>query len=277
MSHYKYLIIILLFLSITLNINNKIKIMCMGDSITFGSGMPGSYRKFLYNNLIKKGYKIKMVGAKDNKIEKYYNNENSSEFFEYEDDNSGFSAFTISQYGKRKGLLEILKKNKCLKLNPNIIILQIGTNNAMDNYNFDKTIKDFISLIDYMLNNISNNTIIFVATIPDMDPNVKKVYSWFKNYRKKKKKIKAKQVRINVNNYVAKFNNKIKEIIENYRNNNYNIRIGDLNPVIKDVDNLMFDGVHPNNEGYKKIADFWTDIVEKYINENLIKLNKLYI
>ena len=149
----------------------------------------------------------------------------------------------------------------------------------MDNYNFDKTIKDFISLINYILNNIFNNTIIFVATIPDMNPNVKKVYSWFKNYRKKKKKkkIKAKQVRINVNNYVAKFNNKIKEIIENYRNNNYNIRIGDLNPVIKDVDNLMFDGVHPNNDGYKKMADFWTDIVEKYINENLIKLNKLYI
>ena len=65
MSHYKYLIIILLFLSITLNIKKTIKIMCMGDSITFGSGMPGSYRKFLYNNLIKKGYNIKMVWAKD--------------------------------------------------------------------------------------------------------------------------------------------------------------------------------------------------------------------
>ena len=129
--------------------NSKIKIMCIGDSITYGHGMPGSYRKFLYNNLIKKGYKIKMVGAKDNKMEKYYNNKNNSEFFEYEDDNSGFSAFTISQYGKRKGLLEILKKNKCLKLNPNIIILQIGTNNAMDNYNFDKTIKDFIIFCSY--------------------------------------------------------------------------------------------------------------------------------
>ena len=31
-----------------------IKIMCIGDSITFGHKTPGSYRKFLYNNLIKK-------------------------------------------------------------------------------------------------------------------------------------------------------------------------------------------------------------------------------
>ena len=55
---------------------------------------------------------------------------------------------------------------------------------------------------------------------------------------------------------------------------NYNIRIGDLNPVVKDVDNLMFDGVHPNNQGYKKMADFWTNIVEKYINEkfNITKI-----
>ena len=255
--------------------DTKIKIMCIGDSITFGDRMPGSYRKFLYNNLINKGYKIKMVGAKDQKIERYYSNENNSEFFEYEDDNSGFSAFSICEYKNRKGLLEILKQNNCLKLSPNIIILLIGTNNAMDNYDFDITINNFISLVDYMLNNISKDTIIFVGTIPDMDPNTERVYTWFNNYRKNN--IEDNEVKINVNNYVMKFNNKIKEIIEDYRKKNYNIRIEDLNPVIKDVDNLMFDGVHPNNKGYKKIADFWTDIVEKYINEKFNIFNKKHV
>ena len=248
-----------------MDVNSKIKIMCIGDSITFGDRMPGSYRKFLYNNLITKGYKIKMVGAKDNKIEKYYYNENNSEFFEYEDANSGFSAYSICEYENRKGLLEILKQNKCLKLNPDIIILLIGTNNAMDNYDFDITIKNFISLIEYMLNNSGKDTIIFVATIPDMDPNTERVYTWFHNYRTDN--ISDDEVKINVNNYVKKYNNKIKEIIGDYRNKNYNITIEDLNPVVKDVDNLMFDGVHPNNQGYKKMADFWTNIVEKYINE----------
>ena len=52
------------------NNSPEIKIMCIGDSITFGHRFPGSYRKFFYHNLISKGYKIKMVGAQGNKIEK---------------------------------------------------------------------------------------------------------------------------------------------------------------------------------------------------------------
>ena len=34
----------------------EIKIMCIGDSITDGFGLEGSYRKFLYNGFVKKGY-----------------------------------------------------------------------------------------------------------------------------------------------------------------------------------------------------------------------------
>ena len=154
--------------------------MCMGDSITYGDGEPGSYRKFLYHNLITKGYKVKMVGAINQTIAKYYSKENKSEYFEYEDDNSGFTGYSILSYGKRKGLLEILQKNKCLELNPDIILLQIGTNNALDNYDFNITIKNFISLINYLLDNINKNTIIFVATIPDVSPNAKRVFNRFK-------------------------------------------------------------------------------------------------
>ena len=39
--------------------------MCIGDSITDGYNVPGSYRKFLYHGLIKKGYKIKMIWTKN--------------------------------------------------------------------------------------------------------------------------------------------------------------------------------------------------------------------
>jgi len=248
------------------NNSPEIKIMCIGDSITFGHRFPGSYRKFFYHNLISKGHKIKMVGAQGNKIEKYYyNKDNPSKYFEYQDDNSGFSAYTICAHKNRKGLLEILKKNECLKLNPDIIILLIGTNNVMDNVDFDLTINNFISLMEYILNNTSKNCIIFVNTILDMDPNHKTNYTWFNNYRNGN--IDDAQVKINVNNNVKKFNNKIREIINNYKNKNYNIRIEDLNHIIKDFDNLMVDGVHPNNNGYEKIGEFWTEIIDKYLKE----------
>ena len=248
--------------------NSMIKIMCMGDSITFGHGMPGSYRKFLYNNLIKKGYKIKMVGVNSNKVGKYYDEKNS-EYFEYEDNNCGYSAYTIKEFGDRKGLFEILEKNKCLKLSPDIMILLIGTNNAMENYDFNKTIKDFISLIDFLLNNINKEAIIFVSTIPDMDPNVEEVYHWFDNYRMDSAN--DTEVKNDVNNYIKEFNNKIKEIIESYGNKNYNIRILDLNPLMRDIDNLLFDGVHPNDKGYKIMGDFYAGIIEEYLNN---KFNK---
>ena len=72
-----------------------------------------------------------------------------------------------------------------MKLNPDIIILSIGTNNAMDNYNFNITIIDFISLINYFLENINKNSIIFVATIPDIDPNIKSFINGLKIIEKK--------------------------------------------------------------------------------------------
>ena len=72
-----------------------------------------------------------------------------------------------------------------MKLNPDIIILLIGTNNAMDNYNFNVTIIDFISLINYFLENINKNYIIFVATIPDIDPNIKSFINGLKIIEKK--------------------------------------------------------------------------------------------
>lgn len=246
--------------------NSKIKIMCMGDSITFGHKMPGSYRKFLYHNLLLKGHKIKMVGAKDNKISKYYYGKDNSNFFEYEDDNSGFSAYTICSFDRRKGLLELLHQNKCLKLNPNIIILLIGTNNIMENYDFNNTKNDFINLINYILNNIPKETMLFIGTIPDMDPNNKIVFKWFNNYRKEN--YDDNKIKKMVNDNVDKFNNEIKKIVENFKNNNYNnIRIENLNGAIKDIDKYLFDGVHPNNDGYKVMGEFWSEIVDNYLKE----------
>ena len=135
----------------------------------------------------------------------------------------------------------------------------------MDNVDFDLTINNFISLMEYILNNTSKNCIIFVNTILDMEPNHEANYTWFNNYRYGN--IDDAQVKINVNNNVKKFNNKIKEIIDNYKKKNYNIKIEDLNPVIKDFESLMVDGVHPNNNGYKKIGEFWTEIIDNYLKE----------
>ena len=45
------------------------------------------------------------------------------------------------------------------------------------------------------------------------------------------------------------------------------IIIADLNTALKDIDNLLFDNVHPTDEGFKIMGKFWTDVIIKYLNE----------
>ena len=77
-----------------LNLENnlEIKIVCIGDSFTDGFGIDGSYRKFLYNGLTKKGYNINMVGSKNGGGTTYIDKQ-SGEVFGYDDGNTGYSNF----------------------------------------------------------------------------------------------------------------------------------------------------------------------------------------
>lgn len=163
-----------------LNLENNpdIKIMCIGDSITDGFGINGSYRKFLYNGLTKKGYNINMAGSK-NGGDTTYTDEESGEDFGYDDDNTGYSTFTIKSYEFRSGIYEKLIETDALSQQPDIIILQIGTNNIIDNRDSSGNSKDFDILIDYILENIPLTTTLFITTIQPVDPNREEVYSWF--------------------------------------------------------------------------------------------------
>ena len=164
--------------------SKPIKIMAIGDSITDGYGVTGSYRKYLYNELTKKGYDIDMVGSKGNDMKIEFSDAETGESFTYDDDNTGYSGYTIKEYPGRNGILETLKSTNCLEnCKPDIVILQIGTNNIIDNYDADKTHSDLEELIDYILGNISDTSTLFVTTIPDVDPNRQEVYNWFSNYR----------------------------------------------------------------------------------------------
>ena len=72
-----------------------------------------------------------MVGSKQN-LPVSYKDQISGEIFLYEDDNTGYNGYAIRAFNKRKGIYELLKETNCLSLRPDIIILQIGTNNVID-------------------------------------------------------------------------------------------------------------------------------------------------
>ena len=244
--------------------------MCIGDSITDGFGLEGSYRKFLYNGLVKKGYNnINMIGAKNEGI-KTYTDEDTGETFEYDDDNSGYSTFTIKSYTSRSGIYEKLVETNCLSQEPDIVLLLIGTNNIIDNRDSTENSKDLDSLIDYIFQNIPKDSMLFVATIPEMDPNKEEVYSWFSKYRvsaDNKIEYSDEEVQANVLYNIKYYNSDISSKVNSRKQAGQNIQIVDIYKAFTDIKSQLRDGVHPNNFGYKSMGECWLDVVVNYIKD----------
>ena len=250
--------------------NEPIKIMCVGDSITDGYGIPGSYRKFLYHGLTQKGYNINMVGSKSGWDTKY-TDEDTGETWEYDDDNTGYSTYTIKSYGGRNGIYETLKETNCLSQKPDIVILQIGTNNVIDKHDQVENGKDFETLIDYILQNIPETSVLFVTSIPPLDPNRQEVYSWFSNYRHSsdwQTTYSDEEVQMNVEAFLKYYNSDITSRVNLRREKGQNIRAANVNSAITDVKSQLMDGVHPNNKGYKLMGEYWVEVIGEYIKEN---------
>ena len=251
------------------NSENEIKIMCIGDSITDGYGIPGSYRKFLYNGLIKKGYKINMIGSKSG-WSTTYTDESTGETFDYDDDNTGYSAYTIKSYNGRNGIYETLKETNCLSQEPDIVILQIGTNNIIDNHDKYENSKDLDTLIHYILQNIPSKSMLFVTTIPNLDPNRNDVYSWFSNYRHSadwQTNYSDEEVEKFVQESLNYYNSDLTSKVNLRKESGQNIRAANVNSAITDVKNQLKDGVHPNNVGFKLMGEYWTEIIDNFLKE----------
>ena len=255
------------------NDGDKVRVMCIGDSITDGYGVSGSYRKFIYNGLTKAGYDIDMVGSKTG-WSTSYTDEETGESFSYDDDNTGYSGYTIQSFGGRTGILETLMETDCLaKTTPDIVTLQIGTNDVIDNYELDKAGERLEGLATYILQNIPEESVLFVTTIPFLDPNRSDVYSWFGNYRHSadwQTQYDDDTVEVNVRAAVEQYNADVKTVVEKLSAQYDNIRFANVNSAITDVKTQLMDGVHPNNTGYKAMGAYWTGVLSEYLGGAVI-------
>jgi lysophospholipase L1-like esterase len=212
-----------------------------------------------------------MVGSKSGSITKFVN-KTSGESFEFDDDNTGYSTFTIKSYPGRNGIYEKLVETNCLSEKPDIVTLQIGTNNIIDNHDRNENGKDFESLLDYILENIPSTSMLFVTTIPNVDPNRDEVRSWFDNYRHSPKwdiiyNDETAQLKIQLALYY--YNADIMSRVNARMEKGQNIRPANINKVITDVKKYLLDGVHPNEEGYKAMGEYWTEVIDEYLQEKL--------
>lgn len=250
--------------------DDAIKIMCIGDSITDGytSEYVGSYRKFIYHNLTEMGYNIDMVGSKDGGWTPTYTDE-TSETWEFDNENTGYSGYAIKEYGGRSGIYETLISTDCLaKTQPDIVTLQIGTNDVIDNHDVDMAGERLEVLVDYILDNIPQDATLFISPIPPLDPNRSDVYSWFGNYRHSadwSEQYNDDMAAMNVEIALMQYNTQVMAIATKKQKEGKNVVFSEAAFEITDVKTQLFDGVHPNNAGYKAMGNKWAETIDEYL------------
>ncbi|MDE6519530.1 MAG: hypothetical protein K2K91_03590 [Ruminococcus sp.] len=254
--------------------DDAIKIMCIGDSITDGytSEYVGSYRKFICHNLMTMGYNIDMVGAKESEWASSYTDEETGETWSFDNDNTGYSGYAIKEYSGRSGIYETLISTDCLaKTKPDIVTLQIGTNDVIDNHDIDTAGERLEVLVDYILDNIPQDATLFISPIPPLDPNRSEVYDWFGNYRHSSdwsEQYDDAMAKMNVEISLMQYNTQVMAVASKKKQEGRNVVFSEAAFEITDVETQLFDGVHPNNAGYKAMGEKWVEIIDKYLTEN---------
>lgn len=244
--------------------SEPIKIMCVGDSITDGYGLQGSYRKYLYRNLTENGFNIDMVGA-------YGNNEESiwdgTATFSYDGNYTAVSGYAIQQMTSgeyRNGIFETIRDGNVMQnCQPDIVLLQIGTNDIISNYN-DGIINRLENLVDYLIENMDEDGTVFVTTIPYMDANNNEVYSWFSHYDDYYQ-VSQEELAQEIIDCIDSYNTQIKDMVTRKQSEGCkNIQFADVNSVV-DYKTELRDGVHPNDEGYQDMGNYWNQVLTEYL------------
>ena len=224
----------------------SIKLMTMGDSITDGFWREGGYRVFLCDKLEENGLSqyVDFVGSQ--KSGSCYDNEHEG-YTAY-----AIEGFTVRGIGSRSGIAKFAP-DKIKEFQPDVLTLMIGTNDILSQYDLDNAGNRLEALVDSCLEALPEGGKLYLASIPDMDADNHTYIN--------EKKFTVESM----DEMVASYNEKVKALAEKKQDEGRNIEFCDIHGVMTKDD--LYDGVHPTTDGYKKIANFWYDIITKYISE----------
>ncbi len=234
---------------------DTVRIMPLGDSITYGMADEGGYRKYLSHFMRERGYdNLDFVGPEGSSSATFtYNGQQVT----YDDNHAGYSGYSITDLqggwsGKLNGILETMQSGDYIKkYSPDIILLQIGTNDIANGF-LDGSEERLHKLLDYLTENMPANGTIFLTTIPDLGSG-----GFFGG---------------DTNANIAKYNDIVKKVADEYSN----VRFADIHSVVDGSKDLA-DGVHPNTEGYEKMAQYWADTLDNFLGGSAATLTPVTI
>ena len=253
--------------------SDPVKIMAMGDSITDGyiNGDNG-YRKYFCYWLQQNGItNFDMVGAKNNWTNQTTYDWNGTTIT-YDPAHSGYSGYAIQKIGSRQGLQETIfdttyingdvSGNMMEAYQPDVIMLQIGTNDVLDAQLTG--IGDRLEeLVDKLLPYVSGDgQVLYLASIPNID--AAKRYDWLGayewNYGLSHESDPEKFV-ATVQAAVDDYNTIVKNLVAKKQAEGAHIEFSDINSTIDISAGDLKDGVHPSEQGYAKMGQYWSNLL----------------
>ena len=252
-------------------VSSDVKIMALGDSITDGYWTGGGYRKYLYHELEEMGYSnIDMVGPKGSSSESF---QYQGQTVAYDGNYAGYSGYAI-QYitgtETRQGILETISSdygngNMIETYDPDVVLLQIGTNDVLSNYN-DGITDRLENLVDTILADMDGeNDMLYVSTIPNI--NIAERYDWLWAYGMYYPNDPA-AFTAKIQGCIDSYNASIQTLVAKKQAEGAKISFADIHSVIDETTD-MHDGVHPNETGYEKMGNYWANLLNStYLNGN---------
>ena len=227
----------------------KLRVMCMGDSITDGFWLTGGYRNTLCSMVTENGLqdRIDFVGP----------NWGINTADGYDPNHAGFSGYSIDNIaqeqsisGGRTGLSSFAET--MLQTHPaDVIFLQIGTNDILSLYDLEHFGERLENLVNLILAALPENGMLYLATLPAMDAND---HLYISEYYFTVESMDAA---------VNSCNAQIKALAEKLKAAGKPVRLANVGGVLTKAD--LYDGVHPSEEGYRKLGEFWYTQLTDYL------------
>jgi|TARA_B100001971_G_scaffold70464_1_gene64948 lysophospholipase L1-like esterase len=226
----------------------QIKILPLGDSITQGVGRAilskdgigyDSYRRLLYLKLKAAGYDVDFVGSMNRswKCAEHFNTD-------FDTDHEGHFAWRVDEIlnGRKGGCSGNGKLEDWLKnYISDIALIHLGTNDMFQNQSIDSTLDEIERVID-VLRTKNNNMLILVAKVLPVKHRAR-------------------------NSRIQSLNSRIDELTKRSSTMNNTVMIVDHYSAFN-VDNSLFDGVHPNHLGEEIMAERWYQSILQALSLN---------
>lgn len=253
--------------------SDPVKIIAMGDSITHGyiNGDNG-YRKYFCYDLQQNGItNFDMVGPNNNWSDSATYDWNGTTIT-YDPAHAGYSGYAIQKIGSREGLQETIfdttyvngdvSGNMMEAYQPDVIMLQIGTNDVLDAQLTG--IGDRLEeLVDKLIPYVSGDgQVLYLASIPNIDAIER--YDWLGayewtygvSYKSDPEKFVA-----TVQAAVDDYNTIVKNLVAKKQAEGAHIEFSDINSTIDISAGDLEDGVHPSEQGYEKMGQYWSNLL----------------